>query len=104
MTRMTLGTCAVEENDRQTICVVWSTANTDGKQVFAWHADAEFGREGVVERNEVAPELGAAALVKAGRKRLGRTVACRKRVPCSFAARLAVERRTPLKMQIEGVA
>jgi hypothetical protein len=31
MTRMTLGTCAVEENDRQTICVVWSKANTNGK-------------------------------------------------------------------------
>ena len=80
------------------------SACPDSQQILARYADAEFGREAVVEGNEVAPQLGAAALVEARRQRLGRTVAGRERVPCRLAARLAVERGSSLEAQIEGVA
>src|SRR5947207_10602980 len=76
----------------------------DGQQILTRHADAEFGREAVVECDEVAPQIRVAALVKVRGERLGRTIARRKRIPCGFAARLTVERGPPLETQIEGVA
>jgi len=67
-TGMTLGTCAAEENDSQTICVVWSTANADGEQVFAWHADPELSPEAIVKSDEVPPQFGAATFIETCRE------------------------------------
>src|SRR5581483_4446884 len=79
-----------------------SAADAEGQQVLAWHADAEFGREAIVEGDEVAAQLGATRFVEAGRQRLGGPISGRERLPGRLAIGLAIERGASLEPQIES--
>ena len=69
--------------------------------VGAWHGDAEFGGEAVVERDEVALQCLAAIVGQVRRQRPRRAVAGRERVPRGFRAGLAIEGDGLLEAQVE---